>query len=125
MTWAKATLYLLMFILSLVALGLAALYRVSAIGFGVALGVVATTVLGTFFMLAVAAAVRIINDGGRGRRAQASATGAPSGWQIESMPPALDANYHPVLGATRPALQPGAANSLALVDRGTIEAWSE
>lgn len=122
MTWAKATLYLLMFILSLVAVGLAAVYRISAVGFGVALGAVATTVLGTFFMLAVAVSVRIVNDSGRGRRAQASATSA---WQIEPLPPTLDATHHPVLGATRPPLPPGAATSLALVDQGSIEAWSE
>ncbi len=65
MTWAKATLYLLLAVLLLVAAGLFALYQVSAIGFGVALGAVATMILGTFFMLAVAVAVRIVNGGGR------------------------------------------------------------
>jgi len=65
MTWAKATLYLLMSVLLLVAAGLYALYQVSAIGFGVALGAVATMLLGTFFMLALAVAVRIVNGGGR------------------------------------------------------------
>jgi hypothetical protein len=38
MTWAKATLYLLLAVLLLVAAGLFALYQVSGIGFGVALG---------------------------------------------------------------------------------------
>jgi len=65
MTWAKATLYLLLAVLLMVAAGLFALYQVSAIGFGVALGAVATMILGTFFMLAVAVAVRIVNGGGR------------------------------------------------------------
>lgn len=87
MTWARATLYLLLAVLGLVTTGLVALYQVSDVGFGVALGVVATMLLGTFFMLAVAVSVRIITGGGRRAPSAPSATPVVEG-QWRELPPA-------------------------------------
>lgn len=88
MTWARATLYLLLAVLGLVTAGLVALYQVSDVGFGVALGVVATMLLGTFFMLAVAVSVRIITGSGPSRAPSApSPTPAVEG-QWRELPPA-------------------------------------
>lgn len=99
MTWAKATLYLLLAVLLLVAAGLYALYQISAIGFGVALGAVATMILGTFFMLAVAVAVRIVNGGGR--RTTMRESPAPT---VEGPPPPM--YFDPTAGNTLPMAAP-------------------
>ena len=88
MTWARATLYLLLAVLGLVTAGLVALYQVSDVGFGVALGVVATILLGTSFMLAVAVSVRIITGGGHRAPSAPSPTASIEGRWRELPPPA-------------------------------------
>lgn len=105
MTWAKATLYLLMAVLLLVAAGLYALYQISAIGFGVALGAVATMILGTFFMLAVAVAVRIVNGGGRRTTMRESPAPTVEG-QYRELPPPPPMYFDPTAGNTLPMAAP-------------------
>lgn len=66
MSTAQAALYGFVFVVVLLAVAVLGLYAVSPVGFALAIGVIATALLGTFFMLAVAVAVRIVN--GRGVR---------------------------------------------------------
>ena len=66
MNAAQAVLIGFVFVVTLLALSIVGLYFVSPVGFGVAVGVIATAMLGTFFMVAVAVSNRIIN--GRGVR---------------------------------------------------------
>lgn len=121
MNAAKAVLIGFVFVVSLMALSIVGLYFVSPVGFGVAVGVIATAMLGTFFMLAVAVSNRIIN--GRGVRQPEPRLEPPAQWQLQPPPPTISTNYHPVLGDTRPALPASAMQNLSLVDRRQIEDW--
>jgi hypothetical protein len=122
MNAAQAVLIGFVFVVTLLALSIVGLYFVSPVGFGVAVGVIATAMLGTFFMLAVAVSNRIIN--GRGVRQPELRPEPPAQWQLQP-PPAttISTNYHPVLGDMRPALPASAMQNLSLVDRRQIEEW--
>ena len=126
MTSAKALLYGFVFIVGLMALGLYALYQISSTGFGFALGVLVTAVIGMFFAIILAVSNRILNGGGVRQSSISTPQLTPAQWQAMTAPsPMIDANYHPVLGSTRPPLPAQSMRNLDLVDSGTIETWGE